>query len=56
MRICELKQKEVINCCDCKMIGSVEDLEFDICTGCIEACLCPGLQNSVILYVAILNI
>ena len=33
MRICELKQKEVINCCDCKMIGSVEDLEFDICTG-----------------------
>ena len=52
MRICELKQKEVINCCDCKMIGSVEDLEFDICTGCIEALI----QNSVILYVAILNI
>lgn len=42
MRICELREKEVINQCDCKRLGFVCDLEFDICTGCIEALIVPG--------------
>ena len=37
MRIEELRRKEVINSCDCRILGCVHDLEFDICTGCIKA-------------------
>ena len=33
MRICDLKQKEVINIKDCKRLGFVGDVDFDICTG-----------------------
>ena len=32
MRICELRQKEVINIRDCQRIGFVVDVEFDPCT------------------------
>lgn len=42
MRICELKQKEVINACDCKRLGFVGDVDFDICTGCLLAIIVPG--------------
>lgn len=42
MRICDLKQKEVINSCDCKRLGFVDDLVFDICSGQIEAIVVPG--------------
>lgn len=42
MRICDLRQKEVINQCDCKRLGYVGDVEFDICTGCIEKLIVPG--------------
>lgn len=42
MRICELKQKEVINACDCKRLGFVGDVDFDICTGCMLAIIVPG--------------
>ena len=42
MRIEELKQKEVINTCNCKILGCADDIEFDICTGCIEAIIVPG--------------
>lgn len=42
MRICSLKQKEVINIKDCKRLGYVGDIEFDICTGCITAIIVPG--------------
>lgn len=42
MRICELKQKEVINANDCKRLGFVGDVDFDICTGCILAIIVPG--------------
>lgn len=42
MRICDLKQKEVINSCDCKRLGFVDDLVFDICSGQIEAIIVPG--------------
>ncbi|MCD8329984.1 MAG: YlmC/YmxH family sporulation protein, partial [Lachnospiraceae bacterium] len=41
MRICELKEKEVINICDCKRIGCVADLEINPVTGCIEAIIVP---------------
>lgn len=42
MRICELKQKEVINACDCKRLGFVGDVDFDICCGCLVAIIVPG--------------
>ncbi len=42
MRICELKQKEVINVRDCKRLGFVGDVDFDICTGRMLAIIVPG--------------
>ena len=52
MRICELKQREVINVKDCKRLGFVGDVDFDISTG-KNACnhragtgLCLGLSGA----------
>ena len=42
MRICELKQKEVINVTDCRRLGFVGDVDFDICTGRMLAIIVPG--------------
>lgn len=42
MRFCELREKEVINCCNGKRLGCVADLEFDPCSGKIEAVIIPG--------------
>lgn len=42
MRIYELRQKEVINVCNCMRIGFVSDIELDPCKGCIEAIIVPG--------------
>ena len=42
MRLCELREKEVINTCDCKRLGCVVDLVFDSCTGQIKAIVVPG--------------
>lgn len=42
MRICEFKQKEVININDCKRLGYVGDVDFDIVKGCIIAIIVPG--------------
>ena len=42
MRICDLREKEVINICDGKRLGFVEDVEFDLCTGKITAVIVPG--------------
>lgn len=42
MRICDFKQKEVINVNDCKRLGFVGDVDFDIVTGCILAIIVPG--------------
>lgn len=42
MRMCELKQKEIINCKDCERLGYVCDVEFDVCTGNIVALIVPG--------------
>ena len=41
MRLCELKDKEVINACDCKRLGFVVDLIIDECKGRIEALVIP---------------
>ncbi|MBE7721903.1 MAG: YlmC/YmxH family sporulation protein [Lacrimispora celerecrescens] len=42
MRICDLKQKEVINICDCRRLGYVGDVDFDMETGCLLAIIVPG--------------
>ena len=42
MRFCELKEKDVINRCDCKRLGRVCDLILDECKGCITALVVPG--------------
>ena len=31
----------MINCCDCKKLGYIEDLIIDECKGCIEALVVP---------------
>lgn len=42
MRICELRNKEVINTKDGKILGYVMDVEFDINTGKLVAVIVPG--------------
>ncbi len=42
MRLCELREKEVINLCNCKKLGCVMDLILDLHKGCIEAIIVPG--------------
>lgn len=37
MRLCDLKQKEIINTCTCRSLGCPSDVEFDIHTGCMTA-------------------
>ena len=42
MRLCEFHNKEVVNVCDCRNLGCVDDLEFDECTGKIHAMVIKG--------------
>ncbi len=42
MRICDLRQKEVINVKDCRRLGFVGDVDFDIYTGRLLAIIVPG--------------
>lgn len=42
MRICELREKEVINCRDCQRLGFVGDVEINLKTGCLEKLIVPG--------------
>lgn len=42
MRLCELKDKEVINTYNCKRLGFVSDIVFEKETGCIKALIVPG--------------
>ncbi|MDO5134602.1 MAG: YlmC/YmxH family sporulation protein [Eubacteriales bacterium] len=42
MRLCELKQKEIINICTCQSLGCALDVEFDCRTGRLEALVVPG--------------
>lgn len=41
MRLCEIRDKEVINMCNCRKLGYVIDLEVNLCSGCIEAIIVP---------------
>ena len=41
MRVCELRQKEVINICSCRTLGCPLDVEFDCKTGYIKALIVP---------------
>ncbi len=45
MRICELKEKEVINVCSGRRLGCIADVEINICTGEIEAIVIPAREN-----------
>ena len=42
-----VQKNEVINCCDCKKLGYIDDLIIDDCKGCIEALVVPevGMCN-----------
>ena len=42
VRFRELREREVINLCDCKRLGCVTDLILNTCTGCVEALVLPG--------------
>lgn len=42
MRLCELREKEVINLCDGKRLGCVVDVDIDPGCGKIEAIIVPG--------------
>ncbi len=42
MRICDLRCKEVINTKDCRILGFVCDIDFDMVSGCIKALIVPG--------------
>ncbi len=42
MRIYELRQKEVINCRDCQIIGNVCDVDIDVKNGCVISIIVPG--------------
>ena len=42
IRFCELKEKEVINSCNCRKLGCVTDVIIDLCCGKIEAIILPG--------------
>lgn len=42
MRVCDLKQKEVINTCTCRSLGCPADVEFDCQTGCLTALIVPS--------------
>lgn len=42
MRLCQLREKEVVNVCDGERLGNVCDIDFDIRTGEICAIIIPG--------------
>ena len=42
MRMCELKDREVINICSGRRLGCIADVEIDPCSGVVEAVIIPG--------------
>lgn len=42
MRVCELREKEVINICDGERLGNVCDVDFEVKTGRILNIIIPG--------------
>ena len=41
MRLCELREKEVINLCNCRRLGCVVDVDIDVCDGKVLAIIIP---------------
>ena len=50
MRLCELKEKEVVNICNGKCLGGVVDLQINVCSGAIEALIVPEFPAEYSLY------
>lgn len=42
MRICELREKEVVNLCSGRKLGYIADVEINICSGQVECIVVPG--------------
>ena len=42
MRLCDLREKEVINTVNCRRLGCVVDLVVDMKKGCVQAIVVPG--------------
>ncbi len=42
VRMCELRQKEVINVCSGRRLGCIIDIEINMCSGEVEAIIVPG--------------
>ena len=42
MRLCELRDKEVINICSGRRLGCIVDVEINVCNGEVEAVVIPG--------------
>lgn len=42
MRLCYFRDKQVINLCDCRVLGCVSDIIFDECNGRITDIIVPG--------------
>ena len=42
MRLCDLREKEVINTCNCRRLGCVVDLIVDMNKGSVQAIVVPG--------------
>ena len=42
MRLCELRDKEVVNICSGRRLGCIVDVEINICSGEVEAVIIPG--------------
>lgn len=42
MRLCEIRQKEVINCKDGERLGFVGDIIINCVNGCVEKIIVPG--------------
>ena len=41
VRLCELREKEVINICNCRRLGCVVDVDIDVCDGKVLAIIIP---------------
>lgn len=42
MSLTELRSKDVVNVDTGKKLGRVMDVEFDVCSGCMQAIVVPG--------------
>ena len=48
MRLCELRDKEVINICSGRRLGCIVDVEINVCNGEVEAVIIRDRERSVV--------